>query len=964
MVNAAALGSAANKAASGGKAAKRSSSGQNLLNREKAPSFSAQLRRPNTSLAAREENPDSETVGENRTSRRQTPSFLYSKSQSSKAAGKPGKKKLSLKSLSKSAPLLLLGGILIGAFALFGGTSSLLPAHIDENTQEAYDIQHYASQAALKTITKGMLTTGSIPSGFAKRLSDSGIEVGFLDNNGTFIAGLHPNPDTSVNLANSSDSKKIIDNSLVLKFKDMILNADDFAESVTIDPELYSAFSDATYGRAINHFDSAADSFYANIKNSRNVFRDYTVTSDNETDMQNFRDTLISVFQNTNDSTVSFLSEIEKETGNTYAARKQKVTNAEEDALKTFFNQVGDASKDEVAIANIASLANEVINANETYQSMQYYLTLEETISKMKAGESGSTPINSAMNFFTTSTTSEIQNTDGTTSEVTGSPVQSPGLSSVLAKSYSSNLASETSKYSLDRIINYGGDEIATLYSKNSKIAANTAVAVSNAANTVNIALDNTSVTVSTAASTLLQDLSYVVTSKGADTTKEAVQKFVAAITPSISKSILFENAGEKLSGIPAGEFFAKGGATLGNHIATFAAGGTIGDAESIASFSTYSDKILALEAEADRLNHSPFDITNKNTFLGSIVSDFSNLVLTSNTFSSIFSSLSSLANASLLSILPKTFAATTEDNSFRTVYGNCPALEKIGAKGDIYCNPIITFDVHTINNALSSTDFENFLEKNAISLNINPENSVNLTKTVTAERPSDQQTWDNFIKYNQGRQSTFGTQDANIYKEVEVSTTIIQNIQDIIAGIEQKIEHIFNEGEVAITGHEYESEILATGSAFLNSGSNDFWLGGYAYCQAYVVYSRALEQMEYFSEDNTNEAALSKYFTPGTGQFPVSTYLANLVESYKNETDSEYVSRIAGITEEDAKLALGYISYASYLASIDYDSKYYPYESANYISKIFIKSNSKQPFVASSKKISYNTLRNRNYAA
>ena len=145
--------------------------------------------------------------------------------------------KLNLQGLIKGAPVILSLGVVLVPILLLFGTGSLLFADIDENTMESMDVQYVAMRKAAEIATGKALANGSIPSTFAKNLTDSGLEVGYLDNSGTFIAGLRPSSDTTIASTAISDSIALNnpsltvssssdeDRSLVLRFKDRIINA-------------------------------------------------------------------------------------------------------------------------------------------------------------------------------------------------------------------------------------------------------------------------------------------------------------------------------------------------------------------------------------------------------------------------------------------------------------------------------------------------------------------------------------------------------------------------------------------------------------------------------------------------------------------------------------------------------------------------------------------------------------------
>lgn len=812
-----------------------------------------------------------------------------SSSFSSKGQNGKKKSKLNAKNLAKFAPLLLPLLLIGGVFALIGGVGSLLPGALNAKLgiEIGDDVDYNAEAAALSTTVAVALETGSLPSPFVDRLANVGLEVGFLDKNNNFIAGLRPTSANSIALASSSTDTSSTNSSLVIKFKDQIITSATFADYLNTDVDFYSAFGDATYGHAAGCFDESAQNFYESINNSRNVFADYTVSGNNATDTESFREILSNYFKD----------KVNTETGSCEGSHgncSNRGNNAQvQTNIEAYLNTVQEQAKDSedtVTAANLAVLVNNAINANETYQSMQYFLLIQESISKMMAGESSSSPVNAAMTLLNTSAPDE----NGTPK----SAMQSPALSAVMTNSYS-GLATDSSKYSLDRVLNTASDTIAALYGNH--VASTTPVSSS-----INTALDNSSVSQTTSdRSSFVKNYSYVVVSSAADTVNTVTSGVIAAITPSISQSILFKNASD-LSGIDAGEFLVKGAAAFGTKKAQFASGNTIGSAATIAKNIDHSNHLSELAAAADRKKYSPFDISNEHTFLGSIFANLSSSLLTSSTFSDLTSSFSSLTSKSLLSSLPGA-SATGDIQTYYNTFGNCPTLDRIGVKGDVYCNPITVTDLDTLKTALNSSDFTSWLSEQ---LELDEDGKYVVKQNSELAK---------YLEYNNGRSSTFGTQDANIYKSLHESDGWLKKLWDKIIGL---LKSLFSNDASDNESHYDESKKgYATGEIFAISSENSDW-DTYKYAQAYIAYSRVLNQIDYFSTANTNTTSIAAYFTPGTGNNITGTYLANLVDSYRDETDSEYLARISGITETEASSVLGFFAYNSYLASIDYENR------------------------------------------
>ena len=886
--------------------------------------------------------------------------------------------------VKKLAPILVLLLLLFGGGALIMGAISLLPAHLDENGQKSWDVQYAAAKIATKVLVKKALANGSLPSGFAERLADAGIEVGYLDSSDNFIASLRPSTDLVLASATTSSAATSPDPSLVLRWQGTILDADTFAAYFEENPQFYSSFSEATYGRALGHYDSAALDFYDNLSSTRDVFADYIATGNNATDTEAYKAKLAEIFSTTTDTSANNLMDVtynlssdvtfvkgfyhavegwylgsydnylghlsdgtpaqclrpgagcivvrsprqdcdvysilhNVKTRYTDATCYAEVseTNATGSAVDSYLSNLTSSSlslSSSAANERAVSLLSTAVNANETYQSMSFFLTIEEAISKMKAGDGAESPINSILNFLTTSTT---------TSYGTGAPVQAPGLAAVLTQNFSPDLAEETSAFSLDRFLSD-----ASVASDNfSEIAASTKY--------------------NSHQTNIIRDFGNFFVGKIQDMQASATTGFIAALNPDISQSLLFTSAAD-LSGLAAGETFARGGSALGSHIATFAQGGTLGDESAVLAYAKTTDHILALDAAADRATHSPFDVSSPNTFLGSIFASLSTTFATNSTALSTFSSLSTLTTNSLFSLLPGASAASSDARTYQTTFSDaCPTLSSTSStkyssgasvgyaeKGDIYCNPLITFDIDTIESAFDSAELNSFLAQNLNDSNDAPVAGSDL---------------DMFMKYNSGRQSTFATKNSNIYSEITTDSGVSNalkptagsgarskgffnrlwtKLKGFFGRIKDFFTSLFHDSSLDATLPDLETDRhsasdridrISTGEEFTNT-SGAYW-DTYKYAQAYILYSRVLDQMDYFDLSNTNTTSISAYFTPGSGTNPAGSYIATYTAVPDDETDAEYLSRISGLTPAESDYVLALVTYNSYLATLDYSS-------------------------------------------
>ena len=172
-----------------------------------------------------------------------------------------------------------------------------------------------------------------------------------------------------------------------------------------------------------------------------------------------------------------------------------------------------------------------------------------------------------------------------------------------------------------------------------------------------------------------------------------AVNAAVGFLVPTIAQA-LFTNVFETATGIPAGELFTKGASAANTRVGRSGSGQSLSSKSVATAFNQATNTVLAMDAEIDRKNLSPFDVTNKNTFLGSIAYSLAPSLATTKLTS--ITSLMRTASTALASIGGRA-SAEGENSSYMTTFGDCPALEEIGAVGDIYCNPVTTTDLSTI---------------------------------------------------------------------------------------------------------------------------------------------------------------------------------------------------------------------------------------------------------------------------
>jgi hypothetical protein len=132
--------------------------------------------------------------------------------------------------------------------------------------------------------------------------------------------------------------------------------------------------------------------------------------------------------------------------------------------------------------------------------------------------------------------------------------------------------------------------------------------------------------------------------------------------------------------------------------------GGVVATEERALAYYRETQAVLAQQAELDRAERSPFDATNKNTFLGSLAYNLSGFVANS----SLLGNLTGLASAAQTANLPWQWNANAASElEFRENLGNCPA-----ASAALYPDGIVDSETGKVH-AVACDLFGNLLRTN-----------------------------------------------------------------------------------------------------------------------------------------------------------------------------------------------------------------------------------------------------------
>ena len=772
--------------------------------------------------------------------------------------------------LKKIAPITAITGILLGGGAFFYGAQSLLAPHLSALYTQQTDLQFTSYSMRNQRLFKYMVDGGdqikisnftkkytTFTPYMKKRLAKNGIEVGYLDADGVF-----------------QTDQIIATRKTVLKYEDKIITANSFQDEFAANPNFREAYYDAKRGRIAGFFDDSSEYFYKKKGATRDIFDQYKSTGDEQTDVENYEKTVSDRVTGTDGNVNTVRREVDEETeeehirengedidtrnidGDTPEAKARSFVNGLAGKVSTIGVPVCSALR----IANLASVA---VGAYQIYQSIAYFLSLMEPISKMMSGEGDASAINENLNFLTAQTTSEViyvnQQGEQVTENVTGSPLQASGAKLVMGNTRSPE--SESIPYAVNNITS-----AATRIAIGTGLT-NTACSGVMAASAI-VSLASNAVPGGTLAKFVVGAVAQTV---GGIVLTGVVAAIVNAIIPYVAK-MFASNIFETYTGIPAGNLFSEGAATANFSLATQSSAYMPASEDRIKTQNRNTVIAVAQEAELDRMHRSPFDITSDNTFLGSLLSNFTYLAYTNNIFSGL-SNFATVVTKSSRSLLPYTSAADQE-LTYTSNYQECENLE--GAICDMYGIPIPASDYSTIDIAPDDETYQIVVSRNLESDGKTIKDDSELAK---------------FINFCSNRESPWGVTDANILNALQTDGGIILNntifINDII--------DIINAAE------DIGNKKWATGENCLNSSSNPRWENEFKYYQRYIEDMRILNTMD---EDAKN---------------PVLAYLEAYDEKHPVDNSFEgTLARISGLTKYDVAFLLEMTEYSTWLAQYD----------------------------------------------
>lgn len=690
-------------------------------------------------------------------------------------------KKSSFGSKLKKFGALGFGTIIILTFLLIFGTANILSGMIPNSLLEGSDQQYTNEILSKEYVFQQAMVEGDIPDNTARLLKEDGIIVGYIQD-GEFIEG---------NVCSNGCE-------LQLRMGDKIITADTFLDEVNSDARLYYSFNKATYGRVAGWYDEAADEI---------IKKKYNTNRNNFSEDSSLEEVMNRKLGKGSDINVSSVSVSEDGQGKSSTA-----TNNSGDEAGDFIK--GTIAENKASNIDDATLSTaDTLKAADTITREQrsgtFALLLLENINKMQAGDGNESKINEVMNYLYEETTNSVVDTKtAQLTEVTGSAMEAPSLYAMLSGGEIN--AESVGNYSNDRILQ-------TIKNQLTQDKVSTDI------------IDNT--VTSTKKST--GNIGRLVPISG----EVADENIVNTVTPTVSSS-LSNNGFETINGIPAGEMLVEGVINVSKDLAR-ASGGAPGDESAVKEYARLNSQILAMEAKADRLNRSPFDISSKNTFLGSIVYNLAISMQSKRSYSLIsgVASLLKTTASAFASIMPTTSA--DETSTYLSTIGNCETIERTGAVGSVQCIATATFDESTLSKGIFADG--SLYNQKIRELGCVGDNGEVVAKSVCAD----------YIDYYINSDTPVGiTNGKTIDDLVELPETLRallpESVSDFIVGILKK-------NFVATTGSEVDKK--ASGAMYVDSSENQNW-EDYKWVQRYMSSVRTVSMLRQYAVNDDGRVA------------------------------------------------------------------------------------------------------------
>ncbi|MCL1839766.1 hypothetical protein FWF89_02070 [Candidatus Saccharibacteria bacterium] len=343
-------------------------------------------------------------------------------------------------------------------------------------------------------------------------------------------------------------------------------------------------------------------------------------------------------------------------------------------------------------VFNFIGAVNLMLVAHEALQIMQLITGYFEAIQKVQAGDGADSPLNDLSNGLTTPANSTYETDDGGSVTLTGSAMASSGITSIYGNKpvnkHDPSVDSFNIGTRLQTILGLLGTSVTSFLG--CAIAKAAASLVDLVLDVVEIVTCVGTFGIGCVVSAIKMAMTSVASSIAISTAISiAVPILAQVLFKAFSRDIISTLAGEDLgNAITSGANMYMGT----NHRM---GGGAPTNQDGLLQFIAAQQQVIANEARYQRETKSPFDVSSKYTFMGSLVTSIMSFTTQATSFTGIMAGIGNIVGSSISTILPS--ASALHAVKMVTSFGDCPDLESIGAVGDAFCNPYIVSDISTI---------------------------------------------------------------------------------------------------------------------------------------------------------------------------------------------------------------------------------------------------------------------------
>lgn len=869
-------------------------------------------------------------------------------------------------------PIGLILALLIGGGGIMVGSQSLLPFSLLSRFTENFDSINVSTTMRANTFLRFQLdstrvknpirtklfssSTFKITPSQATKLAAQGITVDD-DYNGTGVRVLKFDDGTGnlkvITADNKLSTKLKADGIDAIDFKTAYSNIADFRNGYTVGSRTWS-------GSVGAWFDTLTANFLSKFKITRNLFADF-INKVNTEGGGNSRSAAIALMKQgdadempvTQKNTLGGGDDADADAkGETHpiinkdgdvvqeVVNPQKGTddvtenfkvgkNASPDDIKASLEDMNSKVGKNVGVANLSAnvacmafnligTTSLLVSAYETSQILSVTSSYFEAIDKVKAGDGKDSPIHDLANGLTavTATTDE----DGNYIR-DGSAMSSNGISAIYGNFKTNQNDPSVSSFNLgSRLKGLAGSLGVSMASFMGCSVAKVA------ANMVSAGIELAEVVGGFAACIGPQVVACAVGLIGAKIGEsivlaEAISMVATMVIPglvSFASKALTRDLVSDLAGEDLGNALASGANIyMGNNHRY--GGGSLATTEKYVEYAAAQQQVIAENARFERETKSPFDITSKNTFLGSIVHQMMTYQTSLPTITSFINTTSSVVKNSLIAALPTASAYDINSNLMNSeeFADNCPYLDSIGAIGDAFCNPYIITDTQTIDDDPADVidkiaDYNGFDDSDSDSENVKIAEGSKLAKYIT---------------YCDGRTSPFGVADQNIANDFQIgnvntSSSIFNSAANAAIGVVPVLGDI-----VDVIQNE-------------NSLVNADWISG----KACVAGNDSSMEAPNWEESKYYQRFIEdQRLAEATGLIEKSAVTA-YIEEYEKEhpLDNSFegvLARNSGLTKETVISTIEQLDYLTYIANYDPSTRYAFVEPAEE-APIFVKTN------------------------